>query len=263
MPGLESMLEMVVPWCLVVARVAGLFVFAPMLSSTMLPARARALLAAAVGLAAAPLVARVHADLAFMPVPLDMFTLFGLLLSETLIGLSIGLIAMLPLIALDLAGTLMGHQMGLNLARVYNPETDAEIDAIGQMLFFVGFAAFIATNGLESTFLLLLETFERVPVGCFEIGMLPLDLFVAVVESGIDLAVRIAAPAWGVVALVMLVIGFLSKFIPQLNTMTIGFMLKILLGVGVLAASMQIISEVSLDAMHEVMSELGQWVQTL
>lgn len=263
MPGIEPMLAMVVPWFLVVARVAGLFVFAPMLSSMVLPMRARAMLAAAVGLAAAPLVLQVQGQLDAATASPSIYSLAWLLLSETLIGLSIGMIAMLPLIALDLAGTLMGHQMGLNLARVYNPETDAEIDAIGQMLFYVGFASFIAVNGLESTFLALLDTFDRVPIGTFNTSMLPLDLLVGVVSSGVELAVRIAAPAWGAVALLMVIIGFLSKFMPQLNTMTIGFMLKIVLGIGVLAASMRIIGEVSIDAMNETFAAIGGWIQTL
>lgn len=259
MQGIEPLVAMVVPWLLVVARVAGLFVFAPMVSSVTLPLRARALIAATIGLAATPLVIGSAPPLG----PIDIVSLPWLLLSETLIGLSMGLIATLPILALDLAGALMGHQMGLNLARVYNPESNAEIDALGQSLFFVGFATFIAVGGIETLFLTLLSTFERVPIGAFGVHALPTGTLVGVLTSGLDLAVRVAAPVWGVVAALLVVVGLLGKFLPQVNTMTVGFMLKIIIGIGVLAASMHVIGEVTADAIRDTLNEMVRWAEAL
>lgn len=259
MQGVEPLVAQAVPWLLVVARVAGLFVFAPMLASVTLPMRARALIAAAMGLAAAPMVI----GSGWVDVRPDFVSLPFLLLSELMIGLTMGLIAVVPLLALDLAGVLMGHQMGLNLARVYNPETDAEVDAIGQLLFFVGFAAFVAVGGLESLFLSLLATFDRVPLGGFGVGMLPLDMLIGVLGSGLEFAVRVAAPVWGVVGAVLVVMGLLGKFVPQISTMTVGFMLKIIVGILVLAASMHIIGEVSVDSMRQTSRDVSGWVGSL
>jgi flagellar biosynthetic protein FliR len=259
MQGVEPLVALAVPWLLVIARVAGLFVFAPMLASVALPMRVRALLAAAIGLAAAPMVI----GSGWVDVRPDFVALPWLLVSELMIGLTMGLIAVVPLLALDLAGVLMGHQMGLNLARVYNPEADAEVDALGQLLFFVGFAAFVAVGGLDSLFLALLATFERVPLGGFGVEMLPLEMLVGVLGSGIELAVRVAAPVWGVVGAVLVVMGLLGKFVPQISTMTVGFMLKILVGIFVLAASMRVIGEVSVDAMRQSSREVESWVGTL
>lgn len=259
MEGLEPLISRVVPWMLVVCRVAGLFLFAPMVSSAMLPARVRAFLAAGIGLAAGPLVAERAGPLP----PMNITSLPWLIISETLIGLTIGMIAVIPILALDLAGVLMGHQMGLNLARVYNPDTDAEVDALGQMLFFVGFAGLIAIDGVESLFLALLATFDRVPVGGLTAEMLPLETLIGVLESGTDLAVRIAAPVWGVVAVMLVAIGLLGKFVPQVNTMTVGFILKILVGIAALAASMRVVGEVSQEAMQGTIAEIGRWVSSL
>lgn len=255
MQGIEPLLAMAVPCLLIIGRVAGLFIFAPMISSVTLPLRARALIAASIGLAAAPLV--MGSAPAFPR--LDLISLPWLLLSEMLIGLSMGLIATLPILAMDLAGVLMGHQMGMNLARVYNPESDAEVDALGQMLFFVGFAAFIAIGGVETLFLTLLGTFERVPIGSFGVEGLPVETLIGALNGGVDLAVRVAAPAWGVVAVLLVVIGLLGKFLPQINTMTIGFMLKILVGIAILAASMHVIGEVCGEAIQRTLGDVVAW----
>ncbi len=259
MEGVEPLVAHAVPWLLVVARIAGLFVFAPMVSSVTVPLRARALLAAAMGLAAAPMVV----GSGWVDVRPDFVSLPWLVLSETLIGVSMGVIAIVPLLALDLAGVLMGHQMGLNLARVYNPEADAEVDAIGQMLFFVGFATFVAVGGLESLFLSLLATFERVPLGGFGVDMLPIETLTGVLGAGLEFSVRVAAPVWGVVGAVLVVMGLLGKFVPQINTMTVGFMLKILIGIGVLALSMHVIGEASVDSMRGMTRDVEVWSGSL
>lgn len=261
MQGIGPLLEMIVPWMLVVTRVAGLFIFAPMVSSITLPFKARALVAATIGLAATPLVIAMSGG---QPVgPVDLVSLPWLMLSEMMIGLSMGLIAVLPLLALDLAGVLMGHQMGLNLARVYNPESDAEVDALGQTLFFIGFAGYVAMGGVESLFITLLSTFENVPIGSFGVRGLPTETLVGVLSGGLELAVRVAAPVWGVVAALLVVVGMLGKFLPQINTMTIGFMLKILIGVGVLAISMNVIGEVSGEFISEMLAEISRWAASL
>ena len=262
MQGFGPLLDLVVPWMLVVTRVAGLFVFAPMISSVTLPLRVRALVAATIGAAATPLVVAT-APFGEAVGPVDLVSLPWLLLSETMIGVSMGLIAAIPILALDLAGVLIGHQMGLNLARVYNPESDAEVDALGQMLFFVGFAAYLSLGGVEILFLSLLSTFERVPIGSFGVEGLPLETLVGVLTGGLELAVRVAAPVWGVVAALLVVVGLLGKFLPQMNTMTVGFMLKILVGIGVLAVSMRAIGEVSSEFISDTLGEVARWASML
>ena len=68
------------------------------------------------------------------PPEATVLTIAPLVVSETLIGLTIGFIASLPIMCLDLAGFIMGHQMGLSLSRVYNPDTATDTDVLGQVL---------------------------------------------------------------------------------------------------------------------------------
>ena len=48
--------------------------------------------------------------------------------TEILVGLIIGYGASLPLIAMQVGGQMMGHQLGLHLAQVFNPERDIRRD---------------------------------------------------------------------------------------------------------------------------------------
>ena len=92
----------------------------------------------------------------------DAFGLIPLVLGETLVGFCIGPMAAMPLLAVEGAGVIAGHQMGLSLARVYNPQLDTDSDMVGQLLFFAAFAACSASSASSSSFAFDFEAFAFV-----------------------------------------------------------------------------------------------------
>ncbi|MBL9032139.1 MAG: flagellar biosynthetic protein FliR [Phycisphaerae bacterium] len=254
---LSILLPHLVPLLLVVARVAGLFLLAPVLGNRMAPARFRALLAVALGAALYP------GALAVMTptTDVDMFGLAAMTVREALIGWSMGLIAALPILALELAGYIMGHQMGLGLARVFNPEAGTDSEVIGQVLMYIGIGVFLAIGGLEALVLILMRTFETIPIGGLAPARAPLDIVLNVMAAGMELAVRVAAPVTGIIFLVMIALGFLGKTMPQINVMSIGFIVKILAGLAMLAGSLPATRDAVTDELQRVLTALDQWAR--
>jgi flagellar biosynthesis protein FliR len=74
----------------------------------------------------------------------------AMMFGEFMIGACIGFIAGLPLIAMEMAGHLMGHQMALSLAEVFNPELGSNMNAVGSLLFYMGISAFVLIGGPET-----------------------------------------------------------------------------------------------------------------
>ncbi|MEX2219880.1 MAG: flagellar biosynthetic protein FliR [Phycisphaerales bacterium] len=229
----EPILSHVVPFMLVVARLGGLFLLAPILGNRFLPAKFRALLVVMLAAAVYP---GLSSTVQHLP-ETTLLTLAPLIVTETLIGFTIGFIACLPIMCLDLAGYVMGHQMGLGLARVYNPHTAMDTDILGQLLMFIALGTFIALGGLEVLFVSLLSTYQGVPIGGVGGGVAPLDLVVGVLSSGVEMAARVAAPVVCIVFLLMISMGFIMKTMPQINILSVGFTVKILFGVGMVAAA--------------------------
>lgn len=235
----------VAPFTLVLFRILGVFVGAPMLTSTAIPARVRGLLAFMLAIATYPtLIPVAHA-----PVVADVVSLVPMVLGETLVGFCIGTMAAMPLFALEGAGVIAGHQMGLSLARVYNPQLDTESDMVGQLLFFAAFAAYLAMGGMESLFDATAQSFHRIPLGGIGAADVPLDAIVGMLTSGLELALRVAAPVTGVILLLAITLGALSKTMPQINIMTVGFAIKVLAGVLMLAFGVS-------PGVHAVMEEV-------
>jgi flagellar biosynthesis protein FliR len=257
--SIEPLLEHVAPFALVVSRIAGLMVLTPLLANRLLPRRFRALIAIMFAAAVYPgLAGQWH-----LAPDADLVTLLPLLASELLIGVSIGFLAGLPIVGLDAAAYLMCHQMGLGLARVYNPEVGEDTDIMGQLLMYIGLAIFVSIGGLESMFLALMSTFEQVPVGAFAADRLPMDVILGVLSSAFELAIRVSAPVLCIVLLLMIAMGFVMKTMPQINILSVGFALKIIFGLGILILALIAIQSAATDEIIRVTNLIVQWAQSL
>jgi len=255
---LEPLLKHVVPFTLVVFRLAGLLVFTPLLANRTLPRQFRVMLAVMFGAAIYPVLPAAQVE-----PNVDLPGLLPLILSEALIGVVIGFLAGLPILALDMSGFLMGHQMGMSLARVYNPDVGSDTDVFGQVLMYIGLATFVALGGLEASYLALVSTFHNVPVGSFAMDRVPLDAIVGTITSGVELAVRVAAPVLAIVFLLMIALGFVMKTMPQVNVMTVGFTIKILFGVAMLILSLAAMQRATSDEIERVMAAVVSWARSL
>lgn len=226
--------EHAAPWAMVFLRVLGLFIFAPLLSGVSVPFQFRGLLAAMLALAVYSGLS--PADRA--PPPATVFDLGAMAASELLIGSCIGIIATLPMVAVEAAGQIMGYQLGFGLAQSANPDLDINIDAIGMMLFIVTVGIFISIGGLEVLLDAMLSTFGRLPPGGLAIDRVPLDTYVALLGDAADLSLRLAGPIIGVVLVSLVALGVTGRLLPQLNLTNNGFTAKIMVGVGMFTLSL-------------------------
>lgn len=259
MPDASAIIQHFGPWLLVFTRVLGVFMFTPLLSSGAVPVRFRALLAA--GFAAAvygflPPSLHVMPDATLTEHAVMMF-------SEMMTGAAIGFIAGLPLVAMEMAGHLMGHQMALSLAQAYNPELEANLNSVGSLLFYMGMSAFVLMGGAETVLTILASSFEVLPLGGLAAGDAPVDVALGVLASGTEIAVRVAAPTLGMILVVLVAMGFIMKTMPQINVLSVGFAIKIMGGLSILAFSLFTINTVLAGHVVEALVELDQWVQSL
>jgi len=257
--GIILVLQHLLPFGAVFTRMSGIFLITPIISGTTIPTQIKVLLALAISLAVYPTVPHQTN----VPLTLSLAALAPVVIGELLIGATIGYIAALPVLSVQMGGRIIGQQMGLSLANIFNPAVDDEVDVIGQLLLFISMASFIAVGGLEIVHYALVRSFEVVPLGGFAIERLPLEMVVGLVDSGTALAVRIAAPVLCVLMLEMTLSGFLMKTVPQINILSFGFPLKILAGLTALLASLLVIHSVIGDEVSEALLAASEWIESL
>lgn len=258
MDAIDTLSQHLVPGAMVVARVAGLAVQGPLLSTPSIPMRIKSLLVLTLGVAIYPSVAAK----ASLPGEATLAAAAVLVTLEFSIGVFIGFLASMPLLAAQFGGLMMGQQIGLGFARFYNPAIGEDSDALEQILFFLALSTFLALGGLESMFAAVSHSFVSVPAGAVP-GLLagtgetsPLAIALGALGAAFELGLRVAAPLLAIVCLETVVMGYLSRSVPQLNVMSIGFPLRIVAGTVVIIASLVAIDEALVDGTDGALTAL-------
>lgn len=219
---------------LVLARMIGLMLAAPVFSSTLIPMRVKLLLTVAMSVAVFPMVS------ANMTVSVTLASALAGMVGELMIGLFIGFGATLLFLAVQVAGQVMGQQAGLALGAVFNPVMDSSMTAAAQIFFFVALMVFLGVGGHRDLVEALLQSFQTIPPLGFRMSE---DLVAVIVELlGLSFmwAIRIAGPVMLALIVTLVALGFVGRSVPQLNILTVGFPLKA--GVGVLVMALAIVS---------------------
>ncbi len=255
-------LEHVSPALLVIFRVSGLMIFGPIFGSRVLLPRVKVALAVMLGLAVYPALA---AGPAAPALGLSLWELPGLIIFELAIGLAIGFLASMPLIAVQIGGLVMGQQMGLGFAQFFNPAIEDEADVLGQILFYTVLAGFLMIGGHEAMVLAVLHSFDHVPVpavaaGAVDLGLI--NLLTGTMNAVVEMSLRVAAPLLSVIFVQTVALGFIAKTAPQINILSLGFPMRILVGLFMALAGLAVIDEVVMGQVNETLDLIFSWIES-
>lgn len=206
-------------------RVLALLGTAPMFSASQVPVQLRVGLAVLVALALAPALPTMP------PVRLDSALGWTLVVQQLLVGGVIGLAMSLILSSVQLAGSIVGLQMGLGFSTLFDPLQGVEVTSLASFLNLLALLLFLAMNGHLLLLAVLARSFTLLPVGAAA-GIGAAGWHALALEGGalFGLALAMAAPALGVLLIANLGLATLSKLAPQLNLFAIGFPLFFGLG---------------------------------
>ena len=217
---------------LVMIRLSGLMVFAPLFSSTAIAPRIKAGFVIAMTVLLAPAVAAVPNA----RVTLDVQAVLG----ELGVGLVFGLSLSLLNEALTFAGTLLGLQFSFSLVNLMDPNSMIETPVLGQMLSWMGVLVIIGA-GLDRTLLAaVVRSFCTVPLGQAVIQART-GAALAMMAGGIFLAgLQLAAPVLAATLTVEVVVALVSRLAPQLPAMVVSIPLKTMVAYVVLIGSLAV-----------------------
>jgi flagellar biosynthetic protein FliR len=229
--GLALIYAHVPAFLLVLFRLGGIFIFGPVFGSQVIPIRVKVLIALVLAVCIYPIVPPQ------VPVELSLPTLGVAVGTEMLIGLIIGYGASLPLIAMQVGGQMMGHQLGLGLAHVFSPDFNEQTEVMSQFLFLMALAAFLVLGGHHAMISALVGSFHAVPLGGYLPDAALLELVTGLLQSMFELGLRVAAPLLCLVFLETVAMGFVARTVPQMNILSLGFPVRIIVGFFVLVAT--------------------------
>ena len=236
MPGdLRPLLDHLPAWLMVVFRLSGIFLFAPLFGSTALFRQVKVFLIVGLACCVYPMLlepGRQSAQImgAVINGEMSLWMLAPTAALELLIGLAIGYTATLPMIGMQIGGQVIDQQIGLGLAGIFNPDLGEQSGIVGQFMFMVALAVYVTLGGHRILLGVLIGSFDHIPIGGFhDFGAL-LDLVVGVLQAAFSLALRLAAPLLCLIFLQTVAMGFIMRTVPQINILSIGFPMRTMAG---------------------------------
>lgn len=244
-------------WMLVLVRLSGIFLMAPLFGTLAVPARLKAMLALGLSFCVYPMLLGSAKAAPALEVVIDQgLSLWGLgplLATELGIGLLLGFGATLPVAGMQIGGRVVAQQIGFGLAEVFNPSQE-QGGIVSQLFYLMAILVFVLFDGHRLLLLTLVESFDRVPPGMFRFDGAVVDLIIGLLGSMLTLALKVAAPLLCLVLLQTIAIGFIARTVPQMNILSVGFAIRILLGGLVLIAVLRVDANVAAESM---LSSLG------
>lgn len=205
-------------------RVLALFSALPVFAQRSVPIRVRIGLALLVSFCA-------QASLPAMPlIPLDSAPALLAIIQQLIVGLSLGFAVRIVFSGVELAGEIIGLQMGLNFSGFFSPATGGEATATSRFFSTTVSWLFIVSGGHLLLIGAVVQSFQAFPVGPEPFAFLraaqPQTWGLEVFRLGL----WIAMPMIAMLLFVNLVLGIISRVASQMGIFSIGFPITITVG---------------------------------
>ncbi len=234
MDFLDMLLRSAPTFIFVLARTGSIIFLFPFYRFVFFPMTVKIALVGLLSLILVPLVGGV-------PLPGGVLPLAMGLGREVLIGFTIGLATNFIFTGVEFAGHLMGYQMGLAMANVYDPSRATQVSIIGRLLGLMAMLIFLSANGHLLIIMTIKKSFDIIPPYGFHFSEALGDGLLGLSREIFILGLRLAAPVMAVVFFLNLTLGILSKAVPELNMFVVGFAVIIAAGFFVLLITLPVL----------------------
>jgi flagellar biosynthetic protein FliR len=214
---------------LILVRITGLFVAAPVFGRTNIPVQLK------VGFSF--FLALIFFNIVEIPEIVNNSSVYGYFLligKEFLIGIIIGYVSFLFFSSIYIAGQMIDMHIGFGIVNVMDPLSNIQIPISANFYFIISTLVFLIVRGHHQLIRGIFESYKYIPIGKSFLGENVIDNFIRIFSSIFSTSFKIAAPITATILIVDLFLGILSRTVPQLNVFVVGMPLKIFIGLAVI-----------------------------
>lgn len=217
---------------LVMIRTSGIFIFSPFFSSQNIPNTMKVGLTFSISLL-------ITSILPVVPT-LENVTLVILIFKELIVGIIIGFISYSFFSAFYVMGQIIDMNIGFGMVNVVDPQNKIQVPLMGNFYYILAFLMLLTTNGHHIIISALVDSYNYIPMGNFKYTEVTMNLLVNTVAKSFEMGVKLSFPIVATIFLTDIVLGIMSKTIPQMNVFVVGMPLKAMLGLLIVLISMPI-----------------------
>ena len=211
------------------ARLLGLFSSAPVFSNRGVSVRVRLAIGMGVAIAVLPVMPPMPQVAPGGGLGLAIFA------QQMFIGIAIGFMMRIVFAAVDMAGALIGMQMGLSFAIFFDPDAGGQTAVLSDFLNLLATLLFLAVNGHLLMIDILVRSFEWLPVTTTPANAAGWGFIARTGVTVFTAGLLLSLPIVAILLVANIALGVLTRAAPQLNLFAVGFPITLTAGfIGVL-----------------------------
>jgi flagellar biosynthesis protein FliR len=249
--------EYLVSVVLIFVRIGGILMAAPFFSQRFIPVRVKIFFSLILAFAISGLVSS--------PLPPNAMTTLGLMIAvgiEAVTGLLLGFAGQFVFWAVQMAGEVIGFQVGLSMAQAFDPATESSANPIGRFLGFVFTLVFLLLDGHHHILRATVASFDAVPLAGAQL-MAGGPVLISWTGKFLANAIRLAAPFMITILLVDTALGLFARMVPQADLFSVGLPLKVFMGLLLSYLFMQYFFPVVPAMVDLMVSDMMQLIEVL
>jgi flagellar biosynthetic protein FliR len=173
--------------------------------------------------------------------PAGELTLSVIVAREVAIGLALAFVVQALVAGAEFAGHLAGQQIGFSYGATIDPASGVRNTMIASLYGMLTLLAFFGINGHHAVLRTLAASYQGLPIGAGHVNESLVEAVRTTLGLVFTLGLRLAAPVIVVLLLVETVVGLISRTAPALNFMVVGYAIRVIVGLLVVAASIGLI----------------------
>jgi flagellar biosynthetic protein FliR len=244
-------------WMLVFVRMGAFLLLLPFFSAVNFPVMLRVALAGLGAVLLTPLLPP------FTLQGLDLIGWILVLAKELAVGLLLGFIGRMVFYAVDLGGSIITTEMGLNLAPIYNPMSSTQTTAPGTALFLLASVVMLTLDLHHWMLMGFQQTYVLLPVGKAALSNVLFSTVISHTAHIFWVAVQMASPLIAVSFVVTMVFSILSRAVPQMNVFSESFAFRAIGGMAVFGLTLQIMAQHIVNGLRRIPDDLARIAQLL
>lgn len=224
---------------MILVRISGFLVSAPVFSQRGVPAVTKAGLSFFLSVIVAGLVP-------YEPLAYQGTIAFALLaIQEAILGLTLGYIANICTMILEFSGRVVDMEVGFSMVTQMNPTSNIQTTITGNIYTYMVLLALLTSNMYYYLVKAVIDCFSAIPPGQALVGKTLYEVMRLFMYDYFIIGFRIIVPIFACMLIVNVVLGVLAKVAPQMNMFVIGMQLKVFVGLCIVFFTISMLPSIS------------------
>lgn len=257
---MEEILNMILSkweiFLLIFIRISGIFIFSPFFSSKNVPN-----------------IVKIGFTFMFSIIVINVLDINSLnlkeanyvvlVIKELSIGLIIGFISYVFFSTFYVLGQIIDMETGFAMVNVFDPQFNTQIPVMGNFYYIMSFLIFLTINGHHLLIKALMDSYKLAPIGKFTIDKNIAFFMADIVSKSFSIGFRLSIPVITTILLIDILMGVLSRTMPQMNVFVVGMPLKIVVGLVVVMVTLPLFGVISNNVFEEMINSIYKFLRLL